>query len=180
LIVGPYDPTDRFTYWPQRVAQGGDVLAPGRPERVIQFIDVRDLAEWMIRMVEEKQTGIYNATGPTPPVTMAQLLETSKQASGSNARFTWVSEEFLRQHNVAPWSEMTLWVPESDPSLAGIFSFDNRKALASGLAFRPLAEIVRDTIAWDATRSAGQSPQVGISHEREAELLSAWRQRDAA
>jgi 2'-hydroxyisoflavone reductase len=174
LIVGPYDPSDRFTYWPHRVAQGGEVLAPGRPGRPIQFIDVRDLAEWMIRMVEAKQTGIFNAIGPTPVATMGQLLETSKQVSGSDARFAWVREEFLAERQVAPWSDMPVWVPEGDPALAGFHSFANGKALYNGLSFRPLEETVRDTLAWDATRPAGEPLRAGITREREVELLAAW------
>ncbi|MCL5996899.1 MAG: epimerase [Chloroflexi bacterium] len=175
LIVGPHDPTDRFTYWPRRVAQGGHVLAPGRPERPIQFIDVRDLAGWMIQMVEAAQVGIYNAIGPMPMVTMGQLLDTSKALSGSDAHFVWVSEGFLGEQKVVPWSEMPLWVPESDPSMAGFFGFDNHKALTTGLAFQSLATTVRDTLAWDAARPAGQPSRAGISRERETELLRAWR-----
>jgi 2'-hydroxyisoflavone reductase len=176
LVVGPFDPTDRFTYWPHRVAQGGDVLAPGQPERVIQFIDVRDLAEWMIRMLEARQTGVYNAVGPTPPATMGQLLETSRQVSGSDARLVWVSEEFVQQHNVAPWTDLPVWVPESEPSLAGFHRFNNGKALAAGLTFRILADTVRATLQWDATRSPNYQWRAGLSREREAELLQAWRQ----
>jgi 2'-hydroxyisoflavone reductase len=179
LIVGPFDPSDRFTYWPHRVAQGGDVLAPGQPERVIQFIDVRDLAEWMIRMVEARQTGIYNAVGPMPPATMGQLLKTSQQVSGSDARLVWVSEEFVQQHNIAPWTELPVWVPESEPSLAGFHSFNNGKALAAGLTFRPLVETVRATLRWDATRPQDHEWHAGLSREREPELLQAWRQENS-
>ena len=171
LIVGPYDPTDRFTYWPHRVAQGGEVLAPGRPERRIQFIDVRDLAEWIIRMVESKRTGIYNAVGPEPPVTIGQLLDAAKTVSASDVRFTWVSEAFLAEHNVTPWSEMPVWVPESDPSVAGFFAFSNRQAIAAGLTFRILADTVRATLAWNRTRPADHPWRAGLSREREAELL---------
>jgi 2'-hydroxyisoflavone reductase len=174
LIVGPYDSTDRFTYWPHRLAQGGEVLAPGRPERRIQFIDVRDLAEWMLRMVEARQSGIYNAVGPEPAVTMGELLETSRTTGASDAALTWVSEDFLARQHVTPWSELPAWVPESDPETAGFFGFDNRKAVAAGLTFRPLAETVRATLEWDRTRPAEHAWKAGLSRAREAELLAAW------
>lgn len=174
LIVGPYDPTDRFTYWPHRVAQGGEVLAPGRPARPIQFIDVRDLAEWTLSMVEANQTGVYNADGPAQPLPMDVLLNTCRAVSGSDARFTWVSEDFLAGQKVEGWSQMPLWVPESDPSNAGFFAFDNRKALAAGLDFRPLAETVRATLEWDAMRPNDHAWRAGIPREREAELLAAY------
>src|SRR5436305_843135 len=110
LIVGPNDPTDRFTYWPVRVARGGRTLAPGRPERLIQFIDVRDLAEWNIRMVEDRKTGIFNANGPNYDLSMGSLLESCKDVSGSDAEFVWVSEDFLTENGVGEWMDMPLWV----------------------------------------------------------------------
>lgn len=177
LIVGPHDPTDRFTYWPHRVAQGGEVIAPGRPARPIQFIDVRDLAEWTIRMVEARQTGIYNADHPAQAMTMEQLLLTCRTVSGSEAVFTWASEEFLREHQVGEWMEMPLWVPEADPANGGFFAFDCRKAIAAGLTLRPVQETVRTTLDWDATRPNDRAWQAGITREREAELLSAWHAR---
>lgn len=174
LIVGPYDPTDRFTYWPQRVARGGEVLAPGRPARLIQFIDVRDLAEWTVRMIEGQQAGIYNAD--QPPFPMGPFLETCQAVSGSEATFTWVSEEFLAAQKVGAWIEMPLWVPESDPSTAGFFTFSSQKAIAAGLAYRPVAETVRATLEWASTRPADHPWRAGLSPQREAELLAAWKQ----
>ncbi|HEX6160301.1 MAG TPA: NAD-dependent epimerase/dehydratase family protein [Thermoanaerobaculia bacterium] len=119
LVVGPRDYTDRFTYWPVRVARGGEVLAPGSPGRYVQFIDARDLAEWIIDMVERRQTGIYNASGAPHELTMGALLETCRAVSGSDARFTWVSESFLAREHVTPWSEMPLWLPEQRPGSSG-------------------------------------------------------------
>jgi 2'-hydroxyisoflavone reductase len=177
LIVGPYDRTDRFTYWPVRVAQGGPVLAPGRPARVIEFIDVRDLAEWTVRMVEGQRIGIYNADGPAPQPSMEGLLETCRTVSGSDATFVWVSEAFLAEQQVEPWMEMPLWVPESDPTMAGFFAFDNRKAVAAGLTFRPLAETVQATLDWAATWPPDYQMRAGISREKEAALLAAWGQK---
>ncbi|RPI30992.1 MAG: NAD-dependent epimerase/dehydratase family protein [Chloroflexota bacterium] len=177
LIVGPFDPTDRFTYWPYRVAHGGEVLAPGRPARQVQFIDVRDLAEWTIRLVETQQTGVYNATGPERSPSMQELLDTCIDASASDARFTWVSESFLEEHKVGPWMEMPLWVPESDPSNAGFFAFSSARARSAGLTFRPVAETVRATLGWLPQRPADKPWRAGISPQREAELLAAWHAR---
>ena len=174
LIVGPHDPTDRFTYWPHRVAQGGAVLAPGRPERLVQVIDVRDLAEWTIRMIEAGSTGVYNADGPVQPLQMGELLAVCMEVSSSDAAFTWVSEAFLQAQKVGEWMEMPLWIPESQPENTGFFAFDCSKAIAAGLTFRQLTETVRATLEWDATLPADRPLKAGITREREAELLSVW------
>ena len=173
LIVGPHDPTDRFTYWPSRAARGGEVLAPGRPERHVQIVDARDLAEWTVRMVEARQTGVYNATGPAEPLTMGRLLEVCQEVGGG-ARVTWVSEPFLAERQVGAWIELPLWLPASDPDLAGFSDVDVSKAIAAGLTFRDLAATVRDTLAWDATRPPEREWRAGLSPAREAELLAAW------
>ena len=175
LIVGPYDNSDRFTYWPWRVAQGGEVLAPGRPQRGIQFIDVRDLAEWIIRLVEARQSGVYNADGLPGAISMEALLETCRAASASDAHFTWVSEEFLLSEQVGMWMEMPLWVPESDPSSAGFFAISVKKAIQAGLAYRPLAKTVADTLAWVRTRPVEHVWRAGLKSEREAELIKKWK-----
>lgn len=179
LIVGTRDPTDRFTYWPSRIAAGGKVLAPGRPERVIQFIDVRDIADWIINMVERRQGGIYNAIGPTPPVSMGEFLDACRRQSRSSNRIVWVDEHFLSAHHVAAWTELPVWVPESDPAMSGFFSFDNRKALAAGLTFRPVDETVRDALEWAATRPPDYAPKAGLACERERELLNAWESKQS-
>ena len=177
LIVGPYDPSDRFTYWPHRVAQGGEVLAPGEPGSPVQLIDVRDLAEWTVAMIEARASGIYNAAGPEQPLSMGELLETCRVAGGSDATFTWVDEAFLLAQGVQPWSDMPLWIPASDPASAGFHRFDCRKAIAAGLRFRPVADTVRATLAWDAGRPAEHAWRAGITREREAELLARWKER---
>lgn len=180
LIVGPHDPTERFTYWPRRVARGGAVLAPGRPERGVQLIDVRDLAEWIVRAVEERLAGRFNATGPAEPLPMAALLDACRRVSGSDARFVWVDERFLLARGVAPWTELPLWVPET-PDRAGFLAVDCRRAIAAGLTFRPVDETVRATLAWDRERAPGSVPPgVGLAPEREEELLRAWRTEQGA
>lgn len=174
LIVGPYDPTDRFTYWPHRVARGGEVLAPGRPDRPVQFIDARDLAGWIIRMAEAGRVGTYNATGPDAPLAMGRLLEECRAAAGGDATFTWVGDEFLLAQEVGAWMELPLWIPESAADHAGFLAVNCGRAIAAGLTFRPLRETVRDTLAWDATRPADHDWQAGLRPERETELLVAW------
>lgn len=175
LIVGPDDQTDRFTYWPVRVARGGEVLAPGNPEQQVQVIDVRDLAAWTIDMVERQQMGVYNATGPAYELTMGALLNRCRQVSGSDTEFTWVSEEFLQEHEVGAFVEMPLWVPADT---AGIEQVNCEKAIANGLAFRPLEETIADTLAWHQTRPEDYTMRAGIPPEREAELLEAHRRED--
>lgn len=175
LIVGPDDPTDRFTYWPVRISRGGEVLAPGKPEAPSQIIDVRDLAAFTLDMMERKAVGIYNATGPADFRSFGEVIETCRDTSGSDARFTWVSDQFLLEQKVAPWTGLPLWIPAGGSD--GIETIDCSKAIAAGLTFRPLADTVRDTIAWDATRPADRQWRAGITPEREAELLALWHQQ---
>ncbi|MEO5929443.1 MAG: SDR family oxidoreductase [Candidatus Kapaibacterium sp.] len=173
LIVGPHDPSDRFTYWPHRVAQGGEVLAPGDPAKRVQIMDGRDLAGWMLDMVERKDTGIYNATGPDIPLTMGDVLEECRAAAGNTATLTWVSEEFLIEEEVGGWMEMPLWLPDSE-EYAGFNTVDCSKAIAHGLRFRPISDIVRATLAWDATLPPERELHAGMKREREEELLAKW------
>ena len=173
LIVGPHDPTGRFSYWPYRIAQGGETLAPGNPEGLVQFIDVRDLAAWIMLASEQKLTGPYNVTGPAAPLSMKALLDTCKETNGGDAAFTWVDEDFLLAQGVAPWTELPLWVPGDED--AGFGAVDCRKAQAAGLAYRPLADTVRDTLAWLNSRPAGYAWKNGLPAEKEAKVLQAWR-----
>jgi 2'-hydroxyisoflavone reductase len=175
LIVGPHDPTDRFSYWPARIARGGEVLAPGRAERPLQMIDVRDLAAWGIAMVEAGATGIYNATSPAHALTFGMLLEACTTVSRSDAAIRWVDEQFLLDAGVAPWSELPLWIPELDPSFAGFELVSSARASAAGLRCRPIAATVADTLDWLAARPADHEWRAGLSAAREAELLAAWR-----
>jgi 2'-hydroxyisoflavone reductase len=171
LIVGPDDYSDRFTYWPLRVARGGEVLAPGRPDRYIQFIDVRDLAEWTISMIERGATGAYNTHGLPKTLTMRQLLDECKLVTGSDAQFTWVNEDFLLQENVAAWSELPLWLlEEATPHLKGFMFISPEKAVAAGLTFRPLPDTIRDTLAGHKTKDL----KAGLDRDKERVLLYKW------
>jgi len=170
LIVGPHDGTDRFTYWTQRVARGGDVFAPDRPDVLTQIIDVRDLAEFIIKLIEDNAGGVFNATGPDYELNFGTLLETCKQVSGSDAQFKWTSLDFMTQNNVAPWSDMPAYIPDvgEDAEFAKV---DVSKAIKAGLKFRPLQETVRDTLAWANTRPVDHEWRAGLQEERERELL---------
>jgi 2'-hydroxyisoflavone reductase len=177
LIVGPYDYTDRFTYWVVRVARGGEVLAPGRPDRYLQFIDVRDLAEWTVRMIERKETGVYNANGLPHNLTMERVLEECKMASDSDASLTWVSDNFLMQEQVAPWSEMPLWMPEEGaPHLQGFMFINCHKAVGAGLSFRPLNDTIREILTWREKNRLNEELKAGIDPDREQRLLRQWHE----
>ena len=177
LIVGPYDLSDRFAYWPHRISRGGDVLAPGDVEQRISFIDVRDLASWIVGMAEGKAIGVFNADGPGHPMTMQDLLNACNQVAERGARLVWVSEEFILEEGVTPWSELPLWVPASDPELAGFSRVDSRKAIAAGLSFRPVTDTIRDTLEWLKTRPAEYVWRAGLDRATEARLLDSWQAR---
>ncbi len=168
LIVGPYDPTDRFTYWPVRLSHGGEVIAPSPPYSPVQFIDGRDLAEFMLSMVQNKTAGIYNATGPERPMTMEEYLNACNAAAGDRSKFTWVSEKFIDDNKC----DMPVWVPKS---WAGINQVDCSKAIKQGLRFRPLSDIIKDTLEWHSTRPADYVLKAGLKTDTEAELLKKWR-----
>jgi len=176
-LVGPHDYTDRLPYWVKRVSEGGTILAPGRKKRQIQIIDVRDLAEWIIKMVEENVTGIFNATGPDYTLTMENFLEECKKVCDSDATFKWVSEQYLKEKQVGPWGEIPLWIPEEFPlegeekPLKGFLAVDIQKAINKGLTFRPLAETLKDVLAWESTREEG-SRKAGLDRQKEIELLT--------
>jgi 2'-hydroxyisoflavone reductase len=178
LIVGPYDYSDRFTYWVVRVASGGEVLAPGRPERFIQFIDVRDLAEWTINQIERSAVGAYNTHGQPKTLTMQGLLDECKNVSQSDAKFTWAGEEFLLEQQVASWSEMPLWLPEdAAPHLKGFMFVSPRKAIAEGLMFRPVGDTIRDTLEWYQTRHTNEALKAGLNSDKERALLAQLHSR---
>jgi len=171
LIVGPHDASDRFSYWPARVARGGEVLAPVSPDYGVQFIDVRDLAAWTLRATAARLTGAYNVTGPERPLPIGRLLDAARDLTGSDARFTWVPDDFLTAHDVGPYVELPLWVPAD---AGGFNSFNINRALAAGLTFRPVTETIADTLAWLATRPDDTVWRAGLTAEREAQLLAEW------
>lgn len=182
LIVGPHDPTGRFSWWVRRMARGGPVLAPGDPGAPVQFIDVRDLAEWMLLQAEGGQPGVVNLTGPTRPLSMAGFLETTREVLNPAATLVWRDEASLLAAGVAPWTELPLWLPAAQSAL---HRCSIAEALSRGLRTRPLAETVADTAAWLATlpgaddlmppqASAGPArPQPGLDAGREAALIGA-------
>ena len=169
LLVGPHDPTGRFTYWIQRGAAGGEVLAPGAPDRQVQCIDARDAAMWIVWMAEERAAGAFNVTGPNAPLSMGEFLAECRQALHREVRFTWVPEAFLFEHGVSPWTELPLWVPAH---ASGVFSIDVSKAQRTGLGFRPLAITIRDTFQWAVQRAPKASAPTRLA-SRETRRL-AW------
>jgi len=179
LIVGPGDESFRFTYWPHRIAKGGEILAPGDGGDHVQIIDCRDLAEWTIRVVENRTTGTFNAAGPASPMTMAEQLYGIRAAFDGNRdlRFTWVPADFLATQNVAPWADMPTWIPRSDPDPISM-SVDNRSAVTAGLTFRPLAVSAVDALEWfkaaPADAQARMQKSAGLPAEREHAALEAW------
>ena len=182
LIVGPGDESDRFTYWPVRIARGGDVLAPGDPTDPVQLIDARDLAEWVIRLAEDGTTGVFNATGPRSPLSIAEMLHgiRASQPGDNEIRFVWAPAEFLQEQNVAPWGHMPVWLPPTGETAgAGLLSIE--RAVRAGLTFRPLATTAADTLAWFRALPAERQAQLraGIAAEREAEVVAALRGRSA-
>ena len=168
LIVGPHDPTGRFTYWPHRIARGGEVLVPGPPEQTVQFVDVRDLADWLIDLSERKTGGRFNAINEG--VSWQTLAETCRDVAGSDARFTFVDGDYLLEQEVGEWMELPLWL--QDPEAVGMHRTDVSRALEAGLTFRPLTETVRGTLD-----EAQTTDNAGMAPEREAEILAAWKAR---
>lgn len=167
LIVGPNDPTERFTYWPRRLAEGGDVLAPGSANRHVQFIDVRDLAGWLVELAERGPGGPFNATGPAETLTMGDALTRIAAAVRAEVRLHWVDDETVLAAGVEPWMELPLWLPGAE--YAGLMHTNITKALTAGLTFRPLEQTAVDTLAW--SREAGEQRPT-LSRERERELLA--------
>lgn len=177
-IVGPRDDTDRFTYWPLRVAQGGEMLVPGAPDDPVQIIDGRDLGEWMIRLAEARTFGTLNACGPDYRLGMDAMLHGCQAVTGGAVTFTHVDPAFLQQHEVG----LPIWVPATGSEYSGYGTVSNARAIAAGLTFRPLATTVTDLLAWFRTLPAERQAAVkaGITREKEAEVLKAWHARNAS
>lgn len=199
-IVGPGDTSDRFTYWPMRAKRGGEILAPGNPEDPVQIIDARDLARWIVRCIEQRTVGVFNACGPVGGLTTAAMIEACRKAAGSESTLTWVETGFLANQGVGP-GVLPIWLPQVD----GLRGFHRRKfdkAVAAGLTSTPVEQTARDVIAWfpgelerrirvtreliEQAEKDGKpkpamadpaKPRAGISPEKEAEVLKAWKAR---
>ena len=171
LIVGPDDPTDRFTYWPWRISLGGQVLAPAPPSANLQFIDVRDLAAFIIMQIEANSEGVFNVTGPRKPATFGSLLVSCREAALSEASFVWTDENFLLNAGVMPWRDLPLWVPTNDPAFTGFYNINNNQAQKAGLTFRPLSQTISDTLDWIRSQPERSKLKVGMDIATETKLL---------
>jgi nucleoside-diphosphate-sugar epimerase len=179
LIIGPGDPTGRFTHWPTRLAEGGDVLAPGDGSTPTQYIDGRDLGAWIVKVIEDRTVGTYNALGPATRITMRECLDACNHAIGDRAKLVWVDAKFLDEHEVSGWSEMPMWLDNKGDYL-GFGTLANARAVAKGLGFRPVAETAKDTLAWLDSLPADERAKVrdsGIKPEKEREVIAAWKAR---
>jgi 2'-hydroxyisoflavone reductase len=176
LIVGPGDETDRFTYWPVRLERSGDILAPGDGRDPVQFIDVRDLAEWTIRVVERRTTGVFNASGPASQITMREMLAGIAQGIRVDPKLVWAPEEFLKANGVSAWRDMPVWISGQGRTF-GFHRRDFRRATAEGLTYRPLPLTAADTLAWFHTLPTERQGKLraGLTPEREADLLAKLR-----
>jgi 2'-hydroxyisoflavone reductase len=175
LVVGPFDPTDRFTYWPDRIAQGGEIIAPDAPAAPMQFIDARDLADFTLHATETNTGGIFHATSPV--IAMQIILEACKTVTGSDARIRYLEGQFLLEQNVNPWmgpDSLPLWLG-NDPAEAGFAQLNVNKALEAGLKIRALEETVRDTLAWANTRGSDHEWKSGLTAARETQLLETYK-----
>jgi 2'-hydroxyisoflavone reductase len=179
LIVGAYDPTDRFTYWPERMMRGGEVLAPGSPSNPVQFIDARDLAEFCLTLADAHAPGAYNATGPARTLTMEQFLAcgAASLAADEPVRLRWIGDRALLEAGVTPWSDLPLWIPENDPETGGLMQVDVRSSIAAGLRFHPLEDTLLETALWSKSLPPDRARKAGLSADRERELLGAPAER---
>lgn len=171
LIVGPLDPTARFSYWPMRVKMSGEILAPGSPHQLLQIIDVRDLAKWIVTMVEQQAVGIYNVTGPAKAMDFQQLLQECQAITKSNSILTWVDEDFLIKHQIQDWVEIPLWLSYKR-NMPGFLNVSIDKALKAGLTLRPISETIK--VILDEDNNQDNSYQIGLNAEKERLLLNQW------
>jgi len=179
LIIGPGDPSGRFTHWPTRLAEGGEVLAPGDGSTPVQYIDGRDLGAWIVRVIEDRTVGTMNALGPERPTTMRAALDACNHAVGDKAELTWVAADFLDHQGVEGWSELPMWL-DNKGDYAGFGTLQNAKAVKAGLVCRPIGETAKDTLAWLETLPEDQRAKArssGITRDKEAKVLAAWKAR---
>ena len=179
LIVGPGDPTGRFSHWPTRMADGGEVLCPGDGSTPTQWIDARDLAAWIVHVIEAGTVGTFNALGPAKRVTMKATLDDVNHAAGDKATLVWVDAAFLDKHDVSEWGDMPMWI-DNKGDMLGFGTLSNARAVAAGLTFRPVAETARDTLAWLQTLPDDERAKLrssGIARDKEAKVIAAWKAR---
>ena len=174
LIVGPNDPTGRFSYWPWRIAAGGRVLAPGNPERPIQFIDARDLAAWILQLVAVRASGAFNATGPNDGATFGELLDTCRWICGEEVEVEWADDKFLEREGVQPWTELPLWIPSHDASMRGFHLVDTKRAKGGRLSTRPLAVTLNDILEAGIPVASDKRRAGKLTRQRERDLLAVW------
>lgn len=183
LIVGPGDPTGRFSHWPTRLAEGGEVIGPGDGTTPVQWIDGRDLAQWIVKVVEDRTVGTYTAIGPAQRTTMKQVLDACNEAGGNRAKITWVDGKFLDDQGVAGWRDLPMWLDNNDPDAKGFGTLNNARAIAKGLTFRPILDTAKDTLAWLATLPTDERAKVadsGVARDKELAVLAAWKSRKTA
>jgi 2'-hydroxyisoflavone reductase len=179
LIIGPGDPTGRFTHWPTRLAEGGEVLAPGNGSTPTQYVDGRDLGAWIVRVIEDRTVGTMNALGPENRVTIKDVLDRVHHALGDKAQLTWVDAAFLEAKDVSPWRDMPMWI-DNQGDYAGFGTLQNTRAVKAGLTFRPIGDTAKDTLAWLATLPEAERAKArssGIKPDKEASVLAAWKAR---
>ena len=172
LIVGPGDKSDRFTYWVTRVDRGGEVLSPGEPEGIVQFVDVRDLGAWILHCVEDRVLGVFNAVGLRGRLSFQEFLHGCKCVTTTPCRFTWVDQDFLKKHEIKPWTHLPMWLPRE-----GRTPIVNKAAMAQGLEFRPAADTLADTLQWARFERGAKPYRAGLPAAREKEVLAAYRSR---
>lgn len=176
LIVGQYDPSDRFTYWVRRGAEGGKIIVPGGEAYQIQYIDVRDLADWMIHCAEHHTTGTYNAVTPTAFITLPDIIRAAGECTDIQQTLLYPTDTFFEEQGIAPWSQMPVWIPSTMTDYKGFSSISAPKAIAQGLTFRSPDETVRSIYEWDKNRDPSVAMRAGISREREHELITILEQ----
>jgi len=172
LLAGPYDPTDRFTYWPVRFARGGNIIVPGPQERGVQFVDARDVADFTVHAIEEGTSGAYNVTSPRGAITMRDIVDACRDGIDVLPAATWIDGDFLAEHGCEGWGDVPLWIPPDSP-YPGILNADVSRALTAGLKYRPLRETVRDIRDWYAATGRIEL-KAGLTPQKESELLDAW------
>lgn len=175
MIVGPYDPSDRFTYWPVRAARGGEVLVPGTPDQPMDLIDMRDLADWLLHAIDANLTGVYNVAGPGERITIADVLDNSRSLAQSDARYTYIPGDFLTSQSFDPQQIHAWYIPDEEPDYKYIWDIDYTRARTHGLTYRPLSSTIQAILEWAATFPADRPWRISLDPEKEAELLQAWR-----